>query len=133
MSTNQDNQAVIEWMESLGFEHTKDLGTGLMSNHKVWLSKSNRALMFFDEQADFFYRVMLETKREARLLDSHDWDVQTFKKQGVIACRRCATTYQTRGNKPCKGKMAKVALRSAELFHPTNTKVSDSTGLEEES
>jgi len=48
----------------------------------------------------------------ARLNDNHDWDAETFKNQGVIACSRCATTYQTRGNKPCTGKMAKIALRA---------------------
>lgn len=47
--------------------------------------------------------------REARIADSHHWDSETFAP--IIVCIRCATTFQTRGNKPCKGKMAKVALR----------------------
>lgn len=51
--------------------------------------------------------------KEARLTDNHDWDTESFKRQDVIVCTRCATTYQTRGNKPCKGKMAKITLREA--------------------
>ena len=50
---------------------------------------------------------------EARLADNHDWDSETFKP--ITVCRRCATTFNIRGNKSCKGKMAKIGLREAEL------------------
>jgi hypothetical protein len=40
---------------------------------------------------------------------THDWDEETFAP--ITVCRRCATTWQVNGNKPCKGKMAKITLR----------------------
>jgi len=58
--------------------------------------------------------------KKARLSDNHDWDVDTFKNQDVIVCKRCATTYQSNGNKPCKLVMAQVTTRDSHNFLHSN-------------
>lgn len=61
-----------------------------------------------------FLRWHASKVEEARKADSHHWDSETFAP--ITVCIRCATTFQIRGNKPCKGKMAKVALREPEAL-----------------
>jgi hypothetical protein len=63
----------------------------------------------------------------ARVEDNHDWDTETF--DPITVCRRCATTYQTRGNKPCKGEMAKIALREESLTPDEEPEVCLSCGF----
>lgn len=77
--------------------------------------KTVRIPEILEAELDDLEALIAQKQREARLTDNHDWDAEAFEKQGVIVCVRCATTYQSRGNKRCKGKMAKVELREAEL------------------
>ncbi len=73
---NNLDEEIINFMISRGFEYTDDLGNGLMSSHKNFVSK-DKGMVFYASQAEFIYAEMNKARIAELEMARSVWTVKT--------------------------------------------------------